>query len=261
MPTKRLVFSGQSASDQARQHVGNSYNWNTNNYSSTQQRADDVLHREGRNKAFLKAAAEGQTVRLQHLAQEPIDIDYADENGYTALHHAVLSGFEDTVVFIFHAGADVNHQSKNHGTPLCLAVLRGRQNLVKLLLQTCRAKVNLRGRWVGSPLHCAACNGSIAIATMLLTAKAKSDNKHAIILDIFDTIRKERNQGQVPDMEEEAEDQVLGSINRPLTHGDGDSNTVWSCSPIFIAIRYADLPMMELLMQRDESGLQYRMET
>ena len=64
---------------------------------------------------------------LLHLGA---DLDYFDDDGFTALHHAVLSGFEDVVDILLNAGADVNAATWDYGTPLHLAAMKARSNVI-----------------------------------------------------------------------------------------------------------------------------------
>ena len=68
---------------------------------------------------LLKAAAEGQTVRVNRLLRLGVNVDFCDEDGMTALHHAVLSGFEDTVQTLLDVGRAVNAERGKYGTQLC----------------------------------------------------------------------------------------------------------------------------------------------
>jgi ankyrin repeat protein len=96
------------------------------------------------------------------------DIDHRDGGDLTALHHAVLSGFEDVVELLLSRGADVNAPSTTAGLPLCLAVLKDRSHIMRLLLDKFRAAVNLADPVFGTPLHCAAFTGSAEVAELLL---------------------------------------------------------------------------------------------
>lgn len=82
----------------------------------------------------MKAAAQGQLPRLQYLVRLGVDIDHTDDQGYTALHHAVLSGFEDCVQELINLGADVNAFTSFDETPLNLAAHKQRHNVVRILL-------------------------------------------------------------------------------------------------------------------------------
>lgn len=81
---------------------------------------------------------------MLYLRSRDVNLDWSDNDGLTALHHACLSGFEDVVKILLDAGADVNAQSLDLGTPLCLAALRGRENVTRLLLDY-HADVNKAG--------------------------------------------------------------------------------------------------------------------
>lgn len=88
-------------------------------------------------------------------------MDYADDNfGYTALHHAALSGFEDVVEVLLEDGAKGNSRSRSEITPLHLAALKGCANVAHLLLRY-RANVLAVGSWLGQPLHCAVFYGDV----------------------------------------------------------------------------------------------------
>ncbi|KAF7189594.1 Ankyrin repeat domain-containing protein 2 [Pseudocercospora fuligena] len=142
-----------------------------NHYNIRQRRSDETLREDGRHRALINAASEGQTPRVKHLLHLGAEIDHADEYGLTALHHAALSGFHDTVCALLEAGADVNADSLECGTPLHLAALKGRSHVVRLLLDA-RADVSRRSRMVGTPLHCACYAGELDIVDDLSRAGA-----------------------------------------------------------------------------------------
>lgn len=110
-----------------------------------------------------------------------VNLDYHDDDGLTALHHAVLSGFEDTVHTLIDAGADVNAVSEKYGTPLCLAALKARNNVVALLLEA-RASVHGPGGWLGSALHCASSVGDVSTVELLMEKGAKPNELRKVHL-------------------------------------------------------------------------------
>lgn len=83
----------------------------------------------------MKAAGRGQLSRLQYLIRLGVDIDHSDDQGLTALHHAVLSGFEDCVKELVKVGTDLNAVTAFEETPLNLAAQKKREHIVRILLK------------------------------------------------------------------------------------------------------------------------------
>ena len=176
-------YESISAGDYAHQHNGNVYNTNTNNYTIHQQRSDQSSGNREKSKALLKAAKEGQTRRVDLLIQLGAERDHADGEGWTALHHASLGGFEDLVdALITKHGLDVNAVC-SHGTPLCLAALKARANIVDMLLKH-RAGPNAAGGLLASPLHAACCSGNVSVINSLLGAGAAPDAAFTIAITV-----------------------------------------------------------------------------
>jgi hypothetical protein len=70
---------------------------------------------------------------MQHLFRLGVDIDFSDDEGFMALHHAVLSGFEDCVKELINWGSDVNAMTR-HGVPLNLAAQKERGHVISILV-------------------------------------------------------------------------------------------------------------------------------
>lgn len=126
----RRTYGDTTASGQARLHLGDVRNNYSYTYNLRTRRSDDTLREDDRNKVLLTAAAECQAPRVRHLVHLGADLDHSDELGLTALHHACLSGCDDTAQILLDAGADVNATSLSCGTPLHLATLKTRKSLV-----------------------------------------------------------------------------------------------------------------------------------
>lgn len=97
------------------------------------QRFDANLRRDQRNAKLLEAAANGQLPRLRYLLQHA-DIDFADKSGLTALHHAVLSGFEDCVEELITRGSDVDAVGRD-SVPMNIAAQKQRLRIAVLLVK------------------------------------------------------------------------------------------------------------------------------
>ncbi len=73
------------------------------------------------------------------------DVDFPDENGKTALHHAAQEGRLNEARDLVERGADVNRKATMGDTPLHLAANRGQAAVVRLLVQN-GADVNAHSR-------------------------------------------------------------------------------------------------------------------
>ena len=123
------VFGAISASGQARQHNGNVYQNTTYQYTVRRRISDESIRdtKKLKHDRFLKAVAEGQAPRVRYFLHSiGVDVDYSDDQGFSAIHHAVLTGLTDVVEMLIEAGADVNAESLDYGTPLHLAALKDR---------------------------------------------------------------------------------------------------------------------------------------
>ena len=99
-------------------------------------------------------------------------MDFVDSrDGFTALHHAVLSGFEDTVEELIVAGADINAISLLSFTPLSLAALKARSNIVEQLLSR-RTSILVKEHGSSPLLHMACCSGDLSLVQALLQKEA-----------------------------------------------------------------------------------------
>jgi ankyrin repeat protein len=128
------------------------------------------------------AAAYGFTDVVKLLAEDfrLDDIDSVDtEYRRTPLLWAAARGHMAVVKLLLATGkAEVNLRDKFDQTPLLLGAASGHRAVVKLLLTTGKAKVNLRDMFDRTPLLRAAENGHDAVVELLLTiGKAEVDLK------------------------------------------------------------------------------------
>jgi ankyrin repeat protein len=149
-------------------------------YTVAERRSDDALQTSPRDLALLRASFEGQVIRIRRLLDLHADVDHRDQDGLTALHHAIFGGFEDAVQLLLDRGADANASSPAAATPLHLAVLKGRSNIAELLIGKYRAAVNAIDPNLGTPLHCAAFAGDVKVAETMLEHGAQIDSMCAV---------------------------------------------------------------------------------
>lgn len=187
-----IAFQGQTASGNSRMHVGHHYNsefttasaisyhihlfvvdnyTNKNYYSLRQRRSDETLRESQRDDALLTTASHGHTPRVAYLLRLGADVDHSDDRGFTALHFAALTGFQDTMDALSQGGANIEAQSLDLGTSLHLAAWKGHGGSVRFL-QGSRANVNAGSKFLGRPLHCASFSGSLESTKALLQCGA-----------------------------------------------------------------------------------------
>ena len=179
-------FDNSSVSENARAHFGDSYSGDHRSYGhelnnnkgsiEINYAADAGTTGPERNRRLLEAAAEQQTPRVIALLKLKADVEFRDEQGLTALHHAVLSGHGDVVHVLLRHGADINARTTKMGSPLSLAALKGDLCMINVLLEA-RAKVDLPDGPFGTALHCACYNGNPAVARVLVERGALIDSK------------------------------------------------------------------------------------
>ena len=188
----------------------------------------------------MKAAAEGQTLRVQHfleLDKHKHLVEHSEDgSGYTALHHATLSGFKDTVDALLAAGADVSPSSVKHGTPLHLAAVKERANVVDLLLEK-RAVVHHLSEALGLPLHCAAFSGNRSIADALTRKGARLEASAKVSI-------REMQRVSMREME-----RFGNSLEHASNFDDpGDAVEVYECQPFIVAILRQSMDIVEKCM-------------
>ena len=151
------------------------------------------------------------------------DLDFVDEDGLTALHHACLNGHESIILLLIDAGADLEAVSPLYGTPLCVAALRGEQRVIELLLSH-KAEPEARGGLLGSPVH-AACFGSVAGLGHLLR-----DETNVYLIRRVDFTQGHR---------------LLDG--KPLFENNEEAEK--ECTPLYVAAAMGDVAMVQLLIE------------
>lgn len=109
---------------------------------------------------------------LNKLLQRGVDPNVPDKDGNAALLIALRSeSFQAAERLIAHAATDLNQANAANETPLMMAALRGRLDLVKKLVER-GAKINREG-W--TPLHYACSGPDNGVAAWLLEQGAHID--------------------------------------------------------------------------------------
>ena len=120
-----------------------------------------------RHKSMLQAIAKGDTADIgRHLALGT-EVNAQNTSGWAPLHYAVVRGRTDTARLLVDGGADVDLRTNSGRTPLHEAAARGFMELVELLVQR-GAELAVRDKDGWTPLHFAAAKDRAAIAGYLL---------------------------------------------------------------------------------------------
>lgn len=127
--------------------------------------------------ALALAAKANATIIVKLLVEAGVDINYQDENGETALHHAARLGHVQCVKTLLEGSdtqqTDVELAEKTYGwTPLFVAAVEGKTDVVEVLLEVggCEVdKVDFSG-WTATE-H-AALRGHLDISRILVASNA-----------------------------------------------------------------------------------------
>ncbi|KAI8487113.1 hypothetical protein Bbelb_351830 [Branchiostoma belcheri] len=133
-----------------------------------------LMQHKAKEEALLKAALQGDTVRVKQLLEEGVNPNHTDFGEMTPLHLAAENGHHETVSVLLAAGADVNIQDKRrayHWTPLHQAAGNGHHETVSVLLAA-GAEIDSSGGGEYTSLHWAARNGHHETVSALLAAGA-----------------------------------------------------------------------------------------
>jgi hypothetical protein len=111
------------------------------------------------------------------LKTDPSDINYADEAGWTALHHAVNEGNLKIVNILIRSNVDVNAVTFDKKTPLHIASGHGYFDISKLLVEN-GAMIGLLDAEKNNPLHLTAQLGHLELLKFLLDRYPQADSKN-----------------------------------------------------------------------------------
>lgn len=129
------------------------------------------------NKALLDAAKEGNSKKVQEYLEKG-EIDYKNQNGWTALHYASNRTVDDLefVRFLVDKNADINSRNSDNNKPLHIAARNGHENIVKFFLDEKRLSVNDPGKDNWTPLHYAAESNRVDVVRYLVEKKEANIN-------------------------------------------------------------------------------------
>ncbi|KAH7414866.1 hypothetical protein KP509_14G014700 [Ceratopteris richardii] len=120
---------------------------------------------------FHTLAVSGDSLYVDRLLRQNIDVNALDKDGYSALQRAVLARKEAVVNQLLRAKADTSICDKAGATLLHFSVQTGSMNLVRVFL-SCGVNVNSADKYGWTPLHLAVLIGRADIVRLLLASGA-----------------------------------------------------------------------------------------
>ena len=124
------------------------------------------------------ASRDGMYGIVENLLRKPgIDINSQDRWQATPLIHAIITGNDHIAALLLDDGADANIKDVNGRSPLTLAVLGGKHDIVQKLLQKPGIEINSRDQGQGSPLIHAVTTGDANMVALLLNHGADANIK------------------------------------------------------------------------------------
>ena len=193
-----------------------------------------------RGQDFFAACRQGdvETVKLL-LAAEGIDVNQADNDGWTPLYWASGNGHVEVVKLLLAApGIDVNKGANSGRTPLFTASWDGRAEVVKLLLATLGIDVNQADNEGCTPLYNASWDGHVEVVELLLAAPGIDVNQA-------------NNNGFTPlfwasgNGKTEAVKLLLAAPGIDVNKANNEG-----CTPLYIAIRNGRADVVKLLLRK-----------
>lgn len=96
----------------------------------------DVNHTDNRGNTALILNTDNQCYKdvIKELVRAGADVNIADNNGNTALYYALRYGNQETARFLIKKGADYNHSNNQGITPMQVAVEKGYDTVLELMM-------------------------------------------------------------------------------------------------------------------------------
>ena len=123
---------------------------------------------DSKNRELLLISKKGDKEKLlELLSSKQININFQNENGWSALHFACDEGNLKIVDILIKSKVNLNLKTIEKKTALHISVLRGYFDISKLLIEN-GAKINLRDNEQNLPIHICASQGHDELLNFLL---------------------------------------------------------------------------------------------
>ncbi len=183
----------------------------------------DFKGRDRNHTPAIAAARNGNIEVLKELVSRGARLDRWDNDGRTALMHAVEQKHAAAVRLLISAGADIDEVSNTYATPLIIAVQNSDLQLVKILLQA-GAKVNTGSQNGKRALGLAKANRNDEIAAELLKADPNAEDEPTGLFANFSL--KSTLDPKVPKKNEIVRSEADNELIKLVTSGPGHDQTM-----------------------------------
>ena len=100
--------------------------------------------------SYIKACDENNYSLVRELLSSGADVNWRtgdDRDGWSGLHIAAYHNYGELVeLLLAHPGVDVNLRTNDKRTPLMLACIKGRENIVRRLCQVTNIQLNSKDK-------------------------------------------------------------------------------------------------------------------
>ena len=181
-PMKSHNFNNKSITTQNSSNLSNIIQMINNNKITGQNKKD--LDKDYKN--LLLSAKNGEEEKFFEIFKQIeqnlslpdfINLNFKDENGYTALHYACDEGRLKIVEILLDENCDPNIKNNEKDTPLHLASKKGYFDICKILIEN-GAVLNTYNSEKNSPLHYACMNNNVELLKYFLTKLPQADAKN-----------------------------------------------------------------------------------
>ena len=142
--------------------------YNSNNETNLSETLKNAIKDDEKNRELLITSKRGDKEKLLELiGSKHININFQNENGWTALHFACDEGNLKIVEILIKSKADLNLKTNEKKTPLHISVYRGYFDISKLLIEN-GANINIRDNEKNLPVHICASQGHDELLNFIL---------------------------------------------------------------------------------------------
>jgi ankyrin repeat protein len=133
------------------------------------------VHMNNFNNLFQHAVKAGNVGNMRYLHDQGVDVNFIKQSTTRAsIHEAIVTKRSEAIKLLIEWEANINLKSKNFGYPIHIAIERGMDNIVDMLLKA-RVDVSVLDRFGRSPLASACYLNKLGAVKLLLSHGCRLD--------------------------------------------------------------------------------------